>query len=364
MTEHQEETGMVHVDESGNPAMEIIPPGVTVQRGVELANELDALISDPKREMTVKIMGRKHLNISAWTTLANMAGLAIRTVYVKCVTEGTFVEVWVGKDQNRRQETIELVAYEAMVEVVDKNNLVVASAIASAGTDEGPSLGQKGWGKRNAAMAFAQTRASGRALKHYLGWIPALSGLETTPAEEMTGSDYGPRNQPPDGPAQQQSRGRTQPQRQSRPQQQSRQATQNGDESYHKLLSQAMIQASNFEGDMDNKTLMECFSSVKATPADVVEALGVDDQGNVLKTVEAWVGGAGYDPAEVEVTGGRTNIGAARVAIRFLFNRETARLRPNPQDAVEPTAEQAEQAPGEKEVVGGEVVEEEAETEG
>ena len=370
--QHQEESGMamVPVDEAARrAAVELVPPGISVQRGIEIANELMELVNDPKRHMTVEIHGKRHPNASAWTTLANMAHLTVRTVHHAVVTEGTYIDVVVGKDQNRRAENIELVAYEATVEISDRNGIVVASAVATAGTDEGPSLGQKGWGKRNAALAFAQTRASCRALKHYLGWIPALAGLETTPAEEMDGSDYGPHNEPA---AQQPSRGRQprqgqqgqprqgQPQQRKQPRNSGAAKEAEGDRDYHELLSKAMLHASKVEDDMATESLLKCFSDVKAAPRDVAEALGVDDQGNVLKTVEKWIGGDGYDPAEVEVEGGRTNIGAARTVIKFLFMRETTRLNPQAAQATEAPAEQDSDG-AEKEVVEGEVVNEEPE---
>ena len=99
-----------------------------------------------------------------------------------------------------------LFAYEATVELIDKDGVVVGSAAALAGTDEMPSQGQKGYGRRNAAMAFAQTRATNRAIRSKLGWILALGGVEMASVDEMppqqqqrtrpAGSNHIPANRP------------------------------------------------------------------------------------------------------------------------------------------------------------------------
>ena len=125
--------------------------------------------------MCLKIRGKDYLTAPAWATLAGMMGHSTRSRGIVMVEDGS-----TNGDDGKP-----LFAYEATVELIDRDGAVCGIANAVAGTDEMPSQGQKGYGRRNAAMAFAQTRATNRAIRSKFGWVLALGGIELASAEEM-----------------------------------------------------------------------------------------------------------------------------------------------------------------------------------
>ena len=76
-----------------------------------------------------------------------------------------------------------------------EQGVVVTRAQGFCSRDELTPRGNKRWRDEYAVRAMAQTRAIGRAYRGPLGGLAAMAGLQTTPAEEMTGVFGGKRPQ-------------------------------------------------------------------------------------------------------------------------------------------------------------------------
>ncbi|GIW05190.1 MAG: hypothetical protein KatS3mg059_1810 [Thermomicrobiales bacterium] len=148
----------------------------------------------------------RHIRIEGWLTLCAMLGIAPREVSVE-ERDGIYTA------------TVEL------VRITD--GAVIARASAECGApDELDRHGQPIWASRPRFQrrAMAITRATSRACRIALGWIPVLAGYSGTPAEEMdlvtveavaTEQEPAPQPQPQPQPQQKQ---KSRPQAQAQPQ--------------------------------------------------------------------------------------------------------------------------------------------------
>lgn len=121
------------------------------------------------RETKVIINGKTYLTIEDWQLLAHFYGLSVRVANTSRIemsdAEGV---IW---------------GYEARAEVINmRTGIVVGSADGMCMSDE------KKWVNKPmyALRSMAQTRASAKALRGILAFIPVLAGYSPTPAEEMT----------------------------------------------------------------------------------------------------------------------------------------------------------------------------------
>jgi hypothetical protein len=132
------------------------------------ANVLAGVIRE--KQLAVTIGGREHVRVEGWTLL------------------GTLLGVFPVLDWTRKLED----GWEARVEARTLAGQVVGAAEAECLRSE------KSWEKRDdyALRSMAQTRATSKALRLPLGFVMALTGYETTPAEEVptgAGGDATPR---------------------------------------------------------------------------------------------------------------------------------------------------------------------------
>jgi hypothetical protein len=134
-------------------------PDVALARMAAVAKTLVDVVED--RKLYALIQGRKHLLVSAWTTLASMLGLFP-------------VVAW-----TRPNETND--GYLARVEVRTRDGELVGAAEAEC------SRAERTWAKREpfSLRAMAQTRATSRALRGPLEQIVILAEYEPAAAEEM-----------------------------------------------------------------------------------------------------------------------------------------------------------------------------------
>jgi len=110
------------------------------------------------------IAGRNHVLVEGWTLLGTMLG-----VFPVCIWSRP-----IGTDPDHG-------GWEARVEARTMSGQVVGAAEAECLYSE------SNWKNRDdyALRSMAQTRATSKALRLPLGFIVALAGYATTPAEEM-----------------------------------------------------------------------------------------------------------------------------------------------------------------------------------
>lgn len=137
-------------------------PGTVVRKAAEAASELAAVIEDKK--LYTPISGRKHIRIEGWTLLGSMLGVFPYVVWSREIGDEGMDGGW-----------------EARVEVRTRDGQVIGAAEAECMRSE------KRWADADdyAVRSMAQTRAASKALKMPLGFVFAMAGYETTPAEEM-----------------------------------------------------------------------------------------------------------------------------------------------------------------------------------
>ena len=150
-------------------------PATALERMTEVSKLLFAVVED--RKLYALISGRKHLLVSAWTTLAGMLGLFP-------------VVAW-----TRPNETGD--GYVARVEVVTRGGQLVGAAEAECSRSE------RTWKSRDpfALRSMASTRATSRALRCPLEQVVVLAGYEAAGAEEMVAdTPASPKPRPPVAP--------------------------------------------------------------------------------------------------------------------------------------------------------------------
>lgn len=154
-------------------------PGAVVRKAAEAASELAAVIED--KGLYTQIGKSKHIRIEGWTLLGSMLGVFPYVVWSREI-EGEGLDA----------------GWEARVEVRTREGQTIGAAEAECMRSE------KRWKDADdyAVRSMAQTRAASKALKMPLGFVFAMAGYETTPAEEMPVVDI-PRPRPapaPDAP--------------------------------------------------------------------------------------------------------------------------------------------------------------------
>jgi len=134
-------------------------PKTTLQRMAECAAALIDVVAT--RRLSVRIQGKDHLTVEAWTTLGAMVG-------VYAVVEWT-----------RRNEADD--GYLARAVARTLAGQIVGAAECECSRHE------RNWRNRDAhtLRAMAQTRAISRALRAPLGQIVVLAGYEAASQEEM-----------------------------------------------------------------------------------------------------------------------------------------------------------------------------------
>lgn len=148
-------------------------PQEIVTKATALAEVLAKVLRDQK--LTTTINGREHVRVEGWTFCGTMLGVFPICVWSKVIGDG----------------------WEARVEARTLSGAIVGAAEAQCSRSE------KTWAKRDefALRSMAQTRATSKALRLPLGFVVALAGFDTTPAEEMDlGGDSGGSQQAVRGP--------------------------------------------------------------------------------------------------------------------------------------------------------------------
>ena len=158
----EESTALAVVEQGTRGALAASDPKAVIQQATREANELARVIED--RKLYSNISGRKYVRVEGWTTLAVMRGCLAREVETTDQPDGRYIAV------------VELVRLT--------DGAVLTRASAECGGADEPT-----WQNRPpyARRSMAQTRAAGKACRIAFSWVMALTGYETTPAEEMDG---------------------------------------------------------------------------------------------------------------------------------------------------------------------------------
>lgn len=167
-------------------------PIEVIERATKVANALKSVIV--QQNLYKRINGRDHVLVEGWTTLGSMLGVVPVVAWSRRVEPVTKYDVevihyeWVEsggrkakRESGRSQYTVEGYDWEARVEARTMDGRTVGGAEAMCSRNEHT------WAKREdyALRSMAQTRAVSKALRGPLGFIVALAGYATTPAEEM-----------------------------------------------------------------------------------------------------------------------------------------------------------------------------------
>lgn len=145
-------------------ALERPSPKEIIQQATEEANALAGVIE--KQHLYSMIQGKKFVKVEGWQTLACLRGCLPREVSMEEFPDGRYVA------------TMELVRMS--------DGAVLSRASAECGGPEDYT-----WQSRppNARRSMAATRGSGKVCRIAFAWVMAMSGFETTPAEEMPDED-------------------------------------------------------------------------------------------------------------------------------------------------------------------------------
>lgn len=150
-------------------------PDEVIEKATRAAGALMKVVRS--QHLASNISGKEYLHVEAWTTLGAMVGLSARTEWSRPIN---------GADGKQ-------IGYEAAVEVVNSQGIVIARSEAQCTRSE------RTWAGRDdyALRSMAQTRAMGKALRMPLGFIAVLAGYEATPMEEMPVASSGNSQTPP-----------------------------------------------------------------------------------------------------------------------------------------------------------------------
>ena len=139
------------------------------------AGEIATILNDviEKQKLFTMIQGRKYVNVEGWTTMGSLIHVLPRESKVTKFEDGSF---------------------EAYVELINGNGVVVGGGSALVGMDE------KTWANRPeyARRSMAITRATGKAYRLAYSWVMSMADYEVTPLEEMPSEliDVKPKQEP------------------------------------------------------------------------------------------------------------------------------------------------------------------------
>lgn len=135
---------------------------LTPEKKVEAAGRVANLLKDvvDKQKLYTMIGPNKYVTVEGWQTLGNLVRVLPRERNVIRHEDGS---------------------YEAFVDLVNENGVVVGGGSGYCGMDE------KTWKSRPdyARRSMAITRATGKAYRLSYSWVMNLAGYQVTPLEEM-----------------------------------------------------------------------------------------------------------------------------------------------------------------------------------
>ncbi len=140
---------------------------LTIDTATYWAKKLMELVD--KCGLSKSIDGKKYLEVEGWLVIAEFA-------HTRAIIEWT--RPW-------REDTGELVGYEARCILQNEMGEVIGSGESSCGLDAFPCRRKQGSEKDKAARSAAQTWAISRALRNKFSFVAKIAGYQAVPAEEM-----------------------------------------------------------------------------------------------------------------------------------------------------------------------------------
>ena len=153
--------------ETGGQSIALSPDDV-VQNASHQSKLLMKIVDQTKCYQVIS--GKKYLQVEAWETIG-----AFNRVHA--VTEWT----------HPVERESRVVGYDAKVNLVNADGIVVGSAIMPCYFTENACKGKIGDAKDKASKSAAQTFATSKAYRMNYSYVAILAGYQPTPAEEMTG---------------------------------------------------------------------------------------------------------------------------------------------------------------------------------
>ena len=157
----------------GGQAIALTPQDVVANATVQAKLLMDIV---EKTKCFTVINEKKYLWVEAWETIG-----AFNSVHA--VTESITPIIKDGAT----------VGYDAKVNLVNRDGLIVGSAIMPCYFTENACKGKEGDAKDKASKSAAQTFATSKAYRMNYSYVAILAGYQPTPAEEMTseGTEHG-----------------------------------------------------------------------------------------------------------------------------------------------------------------------------
>ena len=153
--------------ETGGQSIALSPDDV-VQNASHQSKLLMKIVDQTKCYQVIS--GKKYLQVEAWETIG-----AFNRVHA--VTEWTHPIEREGRT----------VGYDAKVNLVNADGVIVGSAIMPCYFTENACKGKEGDAKDKASKSAAQTFATSKAYRMNYSYVAILAGYQPVPAEEMTG---------------------------------------------------------------------------------------------------------------------------------------------------------------------------------
>ena len=168
------------------------PPEVVLEEARKAAKVLNDVLQ--KKEKKVMMNGEQYLEFEDWQTVARFYGVTAKIKETEFLDYGG-VKGFLAKAVAVRSDGMEISAAEAMC-MNDEDKWSTRAKYEYVN-------GQKTKTGDVAVPLFqlrsmAQTRACSKVLRNVLAWVVVLAGYKPTPAEEMTGDEFGGKtNKPP-----------------------------------------------------------------------------------------------------------------------------------------------------------------------
>ena len=153
----------------GNQSIMLNPADVVANATIQAKLLMDIV---EKTHCFQLIAKKKYLQVEAWETIG-----AFNRVHA--VTESVI--------PIKRDDLV--VGYDAKVNLVNQDGIVVGSAIMPCYFTENACKGKESDAKDKACKSAAQTFATSKAYRMNFSYVAILAGYEPTPAEEITGED-------------------------------------------------------------------------------------------------------------------------------------------------------------------------------
>jgi hypothetical protein len=143
-----------------------LAPSEQIQMAKQLSETLLNMVEQTKAYAVIS--EKRYLQLEAWQFIGQANKVSASPEWITPVCEGEVV-----------------VSYEAKVNLINEDGIIVGSGIMECGLDESVCRGKTGRAKHLAAKSMAQTRAASKAYRLKYSWIVMLAGFQPTTAEEM-----------------------------------------------------------------------------------------------------------------------------------------------------------------------------------